>query len=120
MVAVDRELHVAVSNMPSTLQRPRRRIQVDADVRIDDAAAHRGIGGHLLNLSVRGAFVGLDDGYPVGTGLRLQFKLPTLGEISCRVIVRHNRDGKGIGVEFLDLEGTEQARRSALVAEHQA
>ena len=103
----------------TSTRRQSPRIQVDADVRVEGAGVQRRIGGRLLNLGAGGAFVELDDGYPVGTCLRVRFKLAMLGEISCRVIVRHNIEGKGVGVEFLDLEGTEQERLLALIAEHQ-
>ena len=58
----------------------------------------------------------LDDGYPTGTRLSVRFQLVRLGEINCRAIVRRDIEGKGIGIEFLDLEAPERERLSALFA----
>ena len=51
--------------------------------------------------------------------MHVRFELPTLGDISCRAIVRRAIEGTGVGVEFLDIDGVEHRRIVAFVTKHQ-
>ena len=99
-------------------QSPRMRVfdADDVDVRVDLAGGQERKSGRLVDLGGGGAFLELDEGYPTGTRLSVRFQLVRLGEIDCRAIVRRDVEGKGIGIEFLDLEAPEQERLSALFA----
>ncbi len=89
----------------------------DVDVRVDRAGGQQGrSSGRLVDLSGGGALLELDDAFPIGTCLSLRFQLVRLGEVNCRAIVRRDIEGKGVGVEFLDLEAPDQERLSALFA----
>ena len=88
---------------------PRVQVSFDVDVRVEYAGRHaRTVGGRLVVLGADGAFLELDDAYPVGSLMHVRFELPTLGEIGCLAIVRHAIEDAGVGVEFLDIEGAEQ------------
>ena len=88
----------------------------DVDVWVDGAEDQERQSGRLVDLGAGGASLELDDGYPTGTRLSVRFQLVRLGEINCRAIVRRDIEGKGIGIEFLDLEAPERERLSALFA----
>ena len=88
----------------------------DVDVWVDGAECQERRRGRLVDLGAGGASLELDVGYPAGTCLSVRFQLVRLGEINCRAIVRRDIEGKGVGVEFLDLETPEQERLSALFA----
>ena len=91
-------------------QSPRVRVfgADDVDVWVDGAEDQERRSGRLVDLSAGGASLALDHGYPTGTCLSVRFQLVRLGEISCRAIVRRDIEGKGVGIEFLDLEAPEQ------------
>ena len=56
------------------------------------------------DLSVHGAFLRMNDTYAIGRVLDLRFMLPNADTfITCSAIVRHQRLGRGIGVEFFGL-----------------
>ena len=101
-------------------QYPRTQVSFDIDVWVDDAQSQGRTGGRLVVLSAGGAFLELDDGYPVGRHLRLRFELATLSKIGCQAIVRRHLDGRGAGVEFLDIDPTDRTRITAFVKKHQA
>jgi hypothetical protein len=64
----------------------------------------------LRDLSEGGAFVQTQQQFSKGSILSLCFDLPFTGyRISSTVIVRHCRDGAGIGVQFLDLSPEDRA-----------
>ena len=71
-------------------------------------------------LGAGGAFLELDDRYPMSTLLHLRFELATLGKISCRAIVRRVIEGKGVAVEFLEIEPGDRERITTFVEKHQA
>ena len=85
---------------------------------VDGAGARAS--GHLVVLGGGGAFLELEERYPISSPLRLRFTLATLGEISCRAIVRYVIDGKGVAVEFLDIEPGDRERIMAFVEKRQA
>ena len=67
-----------------------------------------------------GAFLEVDETYPVGSELSVAFRPdPMLDEVSCQAVVRHSLDGTGIGVEFVDLEPLDRARIQVFVEQHQ-
>ena len=105
-----------MTNTPSGNQRrtfPRTEVNFPVDV--GGAEAHAS--GRLVSLGGGGAFLELDDRYPIFSTLRLRFSLATLGEISCQAIVRYTVEGKGAAVEFLDIEPGDQERIMAFVEE---
>ncbi len=56
------------------------------------------------DLSGHGAFLRMNDTYAIGRVLDLRFMLPNADTfITCSAIVRHQRLGQGIGVEFFGL-----------------
>ena len=72
--------------------------------------------GRFIVLGEGGAFLELDDSFSTGRLLNLTFTLPQTGDtIGCRVIVRSAVEGKGVGVEFLDISPQERERVSACV-----
>ena len=112
-----------MADSPSGSRRrfPRAEVSFAADVRVERAGrSARTVGGRLVVLSAGGAFLELDDAYPVGSLMHVRFELPTLGEIGCRAIVRRAIEGTGVGVEFLGIEGVEHRRIVAFVTKHQA
>ncbi len=83
-------METAMTNAPSGNQRrtfPRTEVNCPVDVGVAGAQAS----GRLVSLGGGGAFLELDDRYPVYSTLRLQFALADLGEISCRAIVRYSQ-----------------------------
>ena len=71
-------------------------------------------------LGAGGAFLELDDRYPLSTPLHLRFESDTLGTIGCRAIVRRVIEGKGVTVEFLDIEPGDRERITTFVEKHRA
>ena len=56
------------------------------------------------DVSTHGAFLKMNDTYAIGRVLDLRFMLPSADTfITCSAIVRHQRLGQGIGVEFFGL-----------------
>ena len=100
---------------------PRVQVSFDVDVRVEHAGRHaRTVGGRLVVLGAGGAFLELDEAFPIGSFMHVRFELSTLGEIGCRAIVRNAIEDTGVGVEFLDIEGVQHRRIVAFVAKHQA
>ena len=96
-------------------------VSFDVDVRVEHAGRHaRTVGGRLVVLGAGGAFLELDEAFPIGSFMHVRFELSTLGEIGCRAIVRNAIEDTGVGVEFLDIEGVQHRRIVAFVAKHQA
>ena len=110
-----------MTEAPSDRRRfPRAQVSFDVDVRVDVGGKHERSSGRLIVLSAGGAFLALDDGYPMGTFLRVQFKLVPIGEIARTAIVRRAVDGTGAAVEFLDLSDPQERRILAFIAKHEA
>jgi hypothetical protein len=51
---------------------------------------------------------------PNGELLRVSFEVPA-GEVSAQAIVRHSRDGQGMGVEFVAMSDEDRARLDHLL-----
>ena len=67
-------------------------------------------------LGAGGAFLELSGSYPVGSMLRLVFKLPaTSVEVSCSAIIRSCLKETGVGAEFWNLEPDDRKRISTFV-----
>ncbi len=102
-------------------QHPRVQVSFDVDVRVEHAGRQaRTVGGRLVVLGAGGAFLELHDAYTIGSLMHVRFELATLGEISCRAIVRNAIEDTAVGVEFLNIEGVEHRRIVAFVTKHQA
>ena len=101
-------------------QHPRAQVSFDIDVWVDGAGRQVRTAGRLVVLSAGGAFLELDEDYPVGRPLRLRFELAALGKVGCRAIPRRYHHGTGVGVEFLEVDPADQARITAFVKKHQA
>ena len=110
-----------MTDTPSDQRRyPRTQVSFDIDVWVDVAGSQARTGGRLVVLSAGGGFLELDDGYPVGSPLRLQFELATVGRISCRAMVRRHLEGSGVGVKFLDIDLADRTLIAAFVKKHEA
>jgi len=73
----------------------------------------------LSDLSLGGAFIESRQCYAVGSVLSLRFKLAKSQDfVTCTIIVRNTRGGRGLGVEFLDLSAEDRQRIKAFI-EHQ-
>jgi hypothetical protein len=58
----------------------------------------------LPDLSTRGMFIPTQRDFPIGSVLKIRFRLPRSNfQISVRAEVRHRIPGSGVGVEFLEL-----------------
>ena len=62
-------------------QYPRAQVSFDIDVWVDGAGRQVRTAGRLVVLSAGGAFLELDEDYPVGRPLRLRFELAALGKV---------------------------------------
>ena len=100
-------------------QHPRVQVSFDVDIWVDVAGSQARTDGRLVDLSAGGGFLELDDGYPVGRRLRLQFYLPTLGTVGCQAIVRRHLEGSGVGVKFLDIDLPNRTLIAAFVRKHE-
>ena len=105
-----------VSNPPRRY--PRARVSVDADVSVDQGGTTTRMDGHLVVLGAGGAFLELGEAYAIGSLLRLRFTTAEIGEIASLAIVRNGLEGKGVGVEFLDIEPYDRERIKAFVDTH--
>ena len=94
---------------------PRARADFDADVWVSHGDETTHIPGRLVDLGAAGTFLELSENYAIGSLLRLRFTIAELGEITCRAIVRHGLEGKGVGTEFLDIDPPDQERIKAFV-----
>ncbi len=100
---------------------PRARVSGDIAVWIEGGATVRRVMGRIVVLGAGGACLEIGENYPVGTALGVAFTPdPLINEVACVAVVRNSLDGKGIGVEFLDLDPLDQARIQAFVEQHQA
>ncbi len=104
-------------------QFPRVRVSFDVDVRVEPARRPaRTVVGRIVDLGAGGAFLELDDTFPLGMLMRVQFELPTVVEICCRAIVRYSFEGTkvtGVGIEFLDIKDVERRHIVAFVTKYQ-
>ena len=99
---------------------PRVAVSFAVEVQVEpDSGKARTVGGRLVVLGAGGAFLELDDAFPLGLLMHVRFEVPTLGEIGCRAMVRYLIEGTGVGVEFLDIKGVERRRIVAFVTKHQ-
>ncbi len=65
----------------------------------------------LGDLSTHGAFLKTNATYAIGRVLWMRFVLPSAGTFTtCSAIVRHQRPGQGIGMEFLGLSPETRGR----------
>ena len=80
-------------------------------VRLDGHFAVLGGGGGLVELKAR---------YPLGRQLQLRFGFPAFADIVCTAAVRSYVQGRGVGVEFLELSSRERERISAFVDRHRS
>ena len=98
-------------------QFPRTEVSFHVDVWADRSGARAS--GHLVVLGGSGAFLELDDAFPIGSLMHVRFELPNVGDIGCLAIARSAIEGTGVGVEFLDIAGVEQRRIVAFVIKHE-
>jgi len=103
---------------PDRRQFARTEVSVHVDVWADRFGARAS--GHLVVLGGSGAFLELDDAFPIGSLMHVRFELPSVGDIGCLAIARSAIEGTGVGVEFVDIESVEQRRLVAFVTKHQA
>ena len=103
------------THTPDRRLHPRARVGFHADVWLDRGDETTHIDGRLAVVGAGGALLELGENYAVGSVLTLRFTIAELGEITCRAIVRRSLEGKGVAVEFLDLEPYDQELIKALV-----
>ncbi len=111
-----------MTDTPSRIRRrfPRLQVSFDVDMRVEPAGRPtRAVVGRLVMIGAGGAFVELDDAFPLGLLMHVRFELPTFGEIGCRAMVRYPIEGTGVGVEFLDIKRVERRGIAAFVTKHQ-
>jgi len=72
--------------------------------------------GHTINLSERGALLDVTESCVTGDFLTVRFQDPTIGDVTCTVIVRTTAPERGVGVEFVNLADQDQQRFRALTA----
>ena len=94
---------------------PRARVSFNVEVWVDRIGIERRVGGRPVVLGAGGAFLEVDKDYPAGTFLQVRFTLPPVGKIACGAIVRNGLEGKGVGVEFLDVGPHDRERITAFV-----
>ncbi len=95
---------------------PRARVSFDSYVWVDSPAGPTHSGGRFVVLGAGGACLEVDKPFSTGNLLDLWFTLPgTRDTISSHAIVRSTVEGKGVGVEFLDISTQERERVSACV-----
>ncbi len=83
---------------------PRAEVSIVVDFAVLHAATPTTDQGLLRVLGGGGVFVEIDQNYPLGTVVRLQFKLPGEDEdVRCHGGVCNGLDGQGVGLEFLDI-----------------
>ena len=99
---------------------PRASVSLATEVWVDHTGVTRRVDGRFVVLGAGGAFLEVDETYPIGSRLYLPFRLAPIGEIACRAIVRDALARKGVGVDFLDLEPPDRARLGAFVEQHRA
>ena len=112
-----------MTDTPASSRRrfPRVQVSLNVDVRVESAGQKpRTIVGRLVVLGAGGAFLELDDVFPLGLFMHVRFELPGVGEISCRAMVRYGYEEIGVGVEFLDIGSADRNHIVAFVAKHKA
>ncbi len=98
---------------------PRARLSFKTKVWVETPSGPTRVEGRFVVLGEGGACLELDESFSVGSLLNLTFTLPETGDtIGCRAIVRNAVEGKGMGVEFLDISPQERERVSACVQRH--
>ena len=83
---------------------PRTEVNIVVDFTVLHAATPISDQGLLRVLGGGGVFVEVDQNYPLGTVVRLQFRLPGEDEdVRCHGGVCDGVVGEGVGLEFLDI-----------------
>ena len=96
-------------------------VSLNVDVRVELPEQNpRTVVGRLVVLGAGGAFLELDDVFPLGLLMYVRFELPAFGAIGCRAMVRYGYAERGVGVEFLDIGSVERNNIVAFVAKHEA
>jgi c-di-GMP-binding flagellar brake protein YcgR len=97
---------------------PRAKIGFEIRVQVEHRATSTRTDGRLTVLGAGGAFLVLGRDYPVGSLLRVQFRLPSVDdEIACTAVVRNGVVGQGLGVEFIDISLRDQGQVATFVAQ---
>ena len=100
-----------LADRPMEERRRHRRVGFNSEVWLNQHGPfirkHEAFG----DLSVRGAFLRTHATYAVSRVLNLRFRLPNADTfITCSAVVRRQRMGQGIGVEFLGLSPETRAQ----------
>ena len=82
-----------------------------------NAAASQVVGGLLNMLGAGGAFVLMSATFDVDDRVRVHFGLPTdpPSDILCEAELRYVLEGRGVGVQFLDLDPEQHASLKAFI-----
>jgi hypothetical protein len=70
----------------------------------------------IHSLSLGGLFILTPDPPPVGALVKLLLDLPS-GEVRARAVIRHAKQGKGMGIKFVSMGQEGRARLKQLMAE---
>jgi hypothetical protein len=81
-----------------------QRHQLPSDLTVIYEGASEAVPVHPVDLSVRGMFIPTPRHFPIGSVLKISFRLQrTNFLLNARAEVRHCMPGSGVGVEFLEL-----------------
>ena len=97
--------------MTGTRRYPRARVSFETEVWVETGGVSASTDGRFTVLGAGGALLDAGELYPVGSLLRLRFRFPPrFDDVICKSIVRNGVEGKGVGVEFLDLSARDRVR----------
>lgn len=102
-----------MNNRPKADRRRNRRTIRLRHLRVSWDGAPQG-NHRISDLSADGVFINTAEPFPVGTSIRLILEAPGK-EVRTRAIVRHSIAGKGMGVEFVEMEEYDRDRLRNLV-----
>ena len=95
---------------------PRTEVNIVVDFSVLHAATATTGQGLLRVLGGGGVFVEVDQNYPLGTVVLLQFRLPGEDEdVRCHGGVCNGVDGQGVGLQFLDISQRNRDRLMVFV-----
>jgi c-di-GMP-binding flagellar brake protein YcgR len=96
------------------------RTQVDMEVWLGQHGMFTRTPRLLRDLSEEGAFVETDERFALGSIVNVCFTIPATGRlIATTAAVRHQRVGRGVGLEFLDISPEDRRELRSFVEEQE-
>jgi hypothetical protein len=80
-----------------------QRYQLPCDLSVVYEGATEEVPVHPVDLSTHGMFIPTPKYFPIGSVLKVSFRLRSNFQVNVRAEVRHCVPGSGVGVEFLEL-----------------